>query len=200
MLAEIQRLATPELTRVFGHSGLYLRALSDIPPGLSGNMLAQVISLYRDGDGFDGQVRCQDDELPFASDSQSLVYACFVLESSLAPQALLLETRRMLKPEGVAMLFGLNPWSPCVLQHLRGGAHLRGVGTIEAMARESGLEIMSRQFLGPCRLGGAAKMGNSLWDSLRPAYLIVLRRRDSALTPLRKSPAAASLRPGVSLG
>ena len=35
---------------------------------------------------------------------------------------------------------------------------------------------------------------------LTASYLVLLRRRDSPLTPLRKSSAAASLRPGVSLG
>ena len=200
MLVDVQHTAIPELTRVFGHSGLYLRASADITPELSGNMLAQVVSLYRNGEGFSGQVQCGDGELPFASESQSLVYACFVLETSPAPYALLAEFRRVLKPEGVAMVFGLNPWSPCVFRYGRGGARLRSVGTTEELARESGLTIMARQFLGPCRLGGASRMGNSWGDTLRPAYLVLLRRRDAPLTPLRKAVSAASLRPGVSLG
>ena len=200
LLAEIQRAATPELTRVFGHSGLYLRALSGIAPELSGNMLAQVISLYRQGSGFAGQVNCEESDMPFASDSLSLVYISFVLESSANPKALLVEFRRMLKPEGVAIVLGLNPWSPSLLRRSRTGACLRGVRGIEAMAREAGLEVMSRQFLGPSRLAGSNKIGKRWRDTLRPAYLIVLRRRDAALTPLRKSSAAASLRPGVSLG
>ena len=200
LLAEIQRSATPELTRVFGHSGLYLRPFAGIAPELSGNMLAQVISLHRHGSGFAGQVTCQESGMPFASDSLSLVYCSFVLESSANPTALLAEFRRMLKPEGVVMVLGLNPWSPSLLGHSRAGARLRGVRRIEAMARESGLEVMSRQFLGPSRLAGSNKIGMRWRDTLRPAYLIVLRRRDAALTPLRKSSAAASLRPGVSLG
>jgi SAM-dependent methyltransferase len=200
MLLAVQHLAIPELTRVFGHSGLYLRAMAGIAPDLSGNMLAQVLSLYREAGGFGGQVRCQDTDMPFASASQSLIYACFVLETSPAPHALLAEFRRMLKPEGVAMVFGLNPWSPCVIRHSRAGASLHGVGKIETMAREAGLEVMSRQYLGPCRLGGHSGMGNGWWDSLRTSYLVLLRRRDATATPLRNSAAAASLRPGVSLG
>jgi SAM-dependent methyltransferase len=200
LLDAVQHLAIPELTRVFGNCGLYLRPLSGIAPELSGNMLSQVVSLYRDGHRFGGQARCEDDEMPFASARLSLVYACFVLESSPAPQVLLAEIHRMLKPEGVAMMFGLNPWSPCVLRHSRSGARLHGVGTVEAMARQAGLELMSRHYLGPCRPGGSNAMGNGWWDSLRTSYLVLLRRRDATLTPLRKSSAAASLRPGVSLG
>lgn len=200
LLEAVQHLAIPELTRVFGNSGLYLRPLSGIAPELSGNMLSQVVSLYRDGRGFSGQTRCEDDEMPFASASLSLVYVCFVLESSPAPRALLAEIHRMLKPEGVAMVFGLNPWSPNVIRHSLSGASWQGVGRVETMARDAGLELMSRHYLGPCRLGGRNEMGNGWWDSLRTSYLVLLRRRDSALTPLRKSSAAASLRPGVSLG
>jgi SAM-dependent methyltransferase len=200
VLEEVQRLAIPELTRVFGHSGLYLRPLSGIAPELSGNMLSQVISLHREGQAFAGQARCEDGEMPFASASQSLVYACYVLESSPAPQALLLEIRRMLKPEGVAMVLGLNPWSPCLLRYSRAGVRLQGVGRIEAMAKEAGLEPAARHFLGPCRISGDSEMGDGWWDSLRTSYLVLLRRRDAALTPLRNSSAAASLRPGVSLG
>ena len=106
----------------------------------------------------------------------------------------------MLKPEGVAMVFGLNPWSPNVIRHSLSAASWQGVGRVETMARDAGLELMSRHYLGPCRLGGRNEMGNGWWDSLRTSYLVLLRRRDSALTPLRKSSAAASLRPGVSLG
>lgn len=200
MLVDVQRTAIPELTRVFGHSGLYLRPLADIAPELSGNMLAQVVSLHRIDKGFSGQVQCGDGELPFASESQSLVYACFVLETSPAPLALLAEFRRVLKPEGVAMVFGLNPWSPCVFRHGRAGAHLHSVGTSDQMARECGFSPMTRQFLGPCRLGGVSRMGVGWGDTLRPAYLLVLRRRDAPLTPLRKPASAASLRPGISLG
>ena len=200
MLEDVQHLAIPELTRVFGHSGVYLRPLPGIAPELSGNMLSQVISLYRDGQGFGGQARCEDREMPFASESQSLVYACFILESSSAPYALLSEFRRMLKPEGVALVFGLNPWSPCVIRHPRSGTSRLGAGEVETMAKEAGLEVTSRYYLGPCRPGGRNEMGNGYWDRLRASYLVLLRRRDSPLTPLRKSSAAASLRPGVSLG
>src|SRR4029079_4651152 len=100
LIADALRRSTPELTRVFGHTGLYLRPLADVPAELSGNMLARIISLPRDGSGFDGQLRCQDEQLPIAERSLSLVHALFVLESSPDPQALLQEFARVLKPEG----------------------------------------------------------------------------------------------------
>jgi SAM-dependent methyltransferase len=200
MLREVHKLAIPELTRVFGNCGLYLRASAAVAPELSGNMLAQVISLHRDGAGFAGQARCADGEMPFASSSLALVYASFVLESSLAPQSLLNEAWRMLKPEGVAMVFGLNPWSPGVVRRVWPRSRLLGAGMAETMARRAGFEIVSRHFLGRHFQGGRDAIGNSWRDRWRSAYLLVLRRRESTMTPLRNAASAASLRPGVSLG
>ena len=111
LLHEVQRQVVPELTRVFGRSGLYLRPSDDVSPTLSGNLLAGVVSLARDGDGFGGDVACSDERLPFASGSLSLVYALFVFETSPAPHALLEEIARVLEPEGMAILLTLNPWS-----------------------------------------------------------------------------------------
>ena len=54
LLADVQRMAIPELTRVFGQHGLYLRPLQAHPEELSGNMLAHVICLHRDGQALSG--------------------------------------------------------------------------------------------------------------------------------------------------
>src|SRR5688572_14170608 len=112
LAAEAQRQSIPELTRVFGHAGLFLRPFSDYPPELSGNMLASVLTLGRRGDALSGQWRCRDDALPIASGTLSLVYSLFALETSPVPGALIEEFGRILKPDGVAMLVCLNPWSP----------------------------------------------------------------------------------------
>ena len=100
LLHQVQREAIPELTRVFGHSGLYLRPCQALPETLSGNMLAQVLGLYRCGDRFAGALACRDGALPLASGSLSLVYALCVLETSCEPDALVGEIARVLKPGG----------------------------------------------------------------------------------------------------
>ena len=50
-------------------------------------------------------------------------------------------------------------------------------------------------------MGAQSKQVRARWfDRFRVAELVVLRRRDIALTPLRKSMPAVSLRPGMSTG
>src|SRR5688572_4528681 len=89
MVHEVQRQAVPELTRVYGASGLFLRPSTVVPASLSGNLLGGVVSLVRDGEGFAGDLACRDEALPVASGTLALVYALFVFETSPAPEALL---------------------------------------------------------------------------------------------------------------
>ena len=205
LIADALRQSIPELTRVFGHTGLYLRPLADVPAELSGNMLARIISLHRDGSGFDGQLRCQDEQLPIAERSLSLVHALFVLESSPDPQALLQEFARVLKPEGIVMLITLNSWSPSRLRWAIQGISGQAAAQAENMAREAGLEVLRRRHLGPVwlrdrRSRGQDPRSNRMTDGFRAVSLLVLRHREAALTPLRNSPRTTSLQPGVSVG
>ena len=203
MLADIQRDALPEMTRVFGQHGLYLRPSDAIAHDLSGNMLAKVVSLWRDSEGFRGDLRCRDEEIPLASASLSLIYALFVVEGAPNPGVLLHEFARMLKPEGFVLVLSLNPWSPAQLRWLKPPASSSS-NRLERWAQDAGLEVVRRQFLGPfwpvARTLATDPRQRSVFDALRSARLTVLRRREAALTPLRKPAAAVSLRPGMSAG
>lgn len=203
MLADVQRDALPEMTRVFGQHGLYLRPSGAISTELSGNMLAKVVSLWRDGDGFNGELCCRDAEMPLASASLSLIYALFVLEGAASPAGLLQEFSRMLKPEGFVLVLSLNPWSPAQWRWLRPPASCSS-HRLERWAGEAGLDVVRRQFLGPFwpveRSIVTDPRRRGALDALRAARLTVLRRREAGLTPLRKAAAPVSLRPGMSAG
>jgi SAM-dependent methyltransferase len=205
LIADALRQSIPELTRVFGLTGLYLRPLAEVPGELSGNMLASIISLYREGSGFNGQLKCQDEQLPIAERSLSLVHALFVLESSPDPLALLQEFARVLKPEGIVMLITLNSWSPTRLRWAVQGISAQATAHAENMAREAGLEVLRRRHLGPFwareRLGRSPDPRSSrITDGLRAVSLLVLRHREAPLTPVRNSSRATALRPGISVG
>ena len=204
LVADVQRMAVPELTRVFGQHGLYMRPIEGLPPELSGNMLANVLSLYREDGQLAGQLKCLDVELPVSSSSLSLVYCLFMLETSPEPAFLVHEIARALKPEGVAMLISLNPWSPTRLRWLLESSRATSTFSIDKMARDAGLEVMRRQHLGPVwpiAAERATSNAHSHWvDGLRAASMVVLRRRDPGLTPLRKVSPAVSMRPGMSAG
>jgi SAM-dependent methyltransferase len=166
-------------------------------------MLARVVSLWRAGSGFRGDVDCLDAEIPIASASLSLVYALFVVEGSPSPAVLLHEFARMLKPEGVVMVLSLNPWSPAQFRWLKPPASSSS-NRLERLAHEAGLDVMRRQFLGPfwpaSRPASLDLRQRGLTDAFRAARLTVLRRREAGLTPLRKAAGAVSLRPGMSAG
>jgi SAM-dependent methyltransferase len=203
LLGEIQRMTIPELTRVFGQYGVYLRPTSELAPELSGNMLGTVLSLHRRAGAFDGEIRCTDHELPICSASLSLVYGLFTFESSLEPELFMQEIARVLKPEGVALLIGWNAWSPGRLRLSLAGARVGAFARVERLAEDAGLEVSRRQHLGPVLSSQrpAPSGARARWfDGLRVARMVVLRRHDAALTPLRRSMPAVALRPGMSAG
>jgi SAM-dependent methyltransferase len=204
LVADVQRQVIPELTRIFGQIGLYLRPSPEMPEELSGNMLGRVLSLHRTGDGFDGPLRCTDTQLPISGGCLSLVYALFVLESSPDPALLMQEIARALKPEGVALLVSVNPWSPARLRWPGRGGRALPPARLERFGRDAGLERVRSQHVGPYwpRLDAAiGPQGGRRWlDGFRAAHVLVLRRRDPGMTPLRAAPAAVALRPGMSAG
>jgi SAM-dependent methyltransferase len=205
MVHEVQRQAVPELTRVFGHSGLYLRPCAAVPAVLSGILLAGVVSLAREGDLFVGDLTCRDDGLPIASGSLSLVYALFVFETSPAPAALLAEVVRVLKPEGIALFLTLNPWGLARLRWAFRGLSCADPAEFAKQVREAGLEVQRSRYVGPVwsppdAVDLALRPGDGPGAQLRMANLIVARRRDPGVTPLRVGSPALNFRPGMSAG
>ena len=102
-MQQFQRQAIPEITRVFGHSGLYLSPSGTYPSELSGNMLRRclVCIVIRRGlqhDALSGRFPSNRKRVPV------LIYSLCVLETSPNPEALFEEMVRCLKPEGVLVL------------------------------------------------------------------------------------------------
>ena len=205
LLGEVQRQAAPELARAFGHAGIFLRPTAALAPGLPGHALGSLLSLHRQRDGFSGDLACDDARLPFASGSLSLVYALFVFESSPDPQALMAEVARVLQPEGTAMLLTLNPWGPSRLRWAFKGMRGFDPGLFAGHVRGAGLDVQRRRYLGPIwSAARATDLGpppaSGLASRLRMASLVVARRRDPGVTPLRASAPAVRFRPGMSAG
>lgn len=197
-------MAIPELTRVFGQYGLYIRPSPEIAQDLSGNMIGRLVSLHRQGGLLAGQLVCEDGCLPLGNHSLSLVYALFAFETSPDPEGLMQEIARSLKPEGVALVLSVNPWCLARLRWLSGLGRGMPATRVEQMARDAGLDPIRHQHVGPFWPSAEAAIhaqGGSGWlDGFRVANLVVLKRREAGLTPLRKAHAAVSLRPGMSAG
>jgi len=204
-MQQFQRQAIPEITRVFGHSGLYLSPNRLYPEELSGNMLAQVLSLHRHAQGFAGVVHCNDTQLPIASESLSLVYGLCVLETSPNPEALFEEMVRSLKPEGVLVLLGLNAFSPTRLRWHAKGIKPVATSSLGRWCAKSGLEISKLSQVGPMWLKPQEKVPPyrakpGLLNIFYAGHLLVAKKRVAGLTPLRKTSKAYNLNPGVSPG
>lgn len=205
LMQQFQRQAIPEITRVFGHSGLYLSPNRLYPEELSGNMLAQVLSLHREPRGFAGAVRCDDAQIPIASDSLSLIFNLCVLETSPAPEALFEEMVRCLKPEGVLVLLGLNSISPTRLRWQAKGIKPVGTSSLNQLCLMHGLEINKLSQVGPMWLRPQEKVPRyrakpGLMNIFYAGHLLVAKKRVAGLTPLRKTSQAYNLNPGVSPG
>ncbi|HOZ05559.1 MAG TPA: methyltransferase domain-containing protein [Arenimonas sp.] len=202
LMQQFQRQAIPEITRVFGHSGLYLSPGNQQPSELSGNMLAQVLSLQREPEGFSGVLRCDSLNLPIASESLSLVYGLCVLETSPDPDALFEDMVRCLKPEGVLVLLGLNGLSPTRLRWHAKGIRPVGKSRLRRLCADHSLEITKLSQVGPIWLRPQEKIpryraNQGLMNIFYAGHLLVAKRRVAGLTPLRKASQAYKLNPGV---
>jgi SAM-dependent methyltransferase len=167
--------------------------------------VASVLSLHREGAAFSGVLACDDARLPLASGSLSLVYAMFVFESSPDPRALMAEVARVLEPGGSAMFLTLNPWGPSRLRWAFRGMKGFDPGLFAGQVQAAGLEVQRRRYLGPIWSTGSSTdldtaPAGGLAARLRMASLVVARRRDPGVTPLRASAPVLKFRPGMSAG
>lgn len=197
-----QRQAAPELARVYGQYGLFLRPTASLPGQLSGNLLHSMLSLHRVGRGLSGDVDCEDSAFPLASESLALIYAQHVLETSDDPLGLVAEVGRLLQPEGRAMFILFNPLAPFRLRWLRRG--LRACSSLElgGMLQAVGLEVQSCRPLGVLwSARDEVGEGGRTWGRrLQSSYLLTARRREPGMTPLPRRQRRVALNPGMTPG
>lgn len=202
---ELSMLA-PILDGVFGVWGLHMRPHEQAPATLPPHLLSAMVELALDGDGrFRGNANCEPQQLPFASESFKLIVAQHVLEQAASADEAAGEMARVLAPEGVALVFGFNPaslWRPWLARRLPGDVRFRAAGgwrDILTRARLDVLQVRYSGLWGPwAATGDAAAAGNGAWT--RPlgrfcgSWLLLARKRRSALTPLRLAAVRSELK------
>ncbi len=181
------------VANVFGYHALQLTAWPDGPDLLS---TAQTISRHSAWVTPDGRVegcfRGRLYELPLASESNALVVLHHVHELQGSGYGVLSELHRILKPEGIAVLIGVNPWRrgarwrALELKPVRAGRlveRLKGFDLHPLMVRPIGHE-RSRVVRWLARLsrrsGGMAWLGN-----LGQGYIVVARKKRQSVPILR---------------
>lgn len=190
LLAWERRVVIPKLTSIYGRNGLYLRPCASVAAELSGNMLQCVISLQREAEGFSGELRCDDDALPIAAESLSLVYAQHVFESSYCAAELARELAQTLAPEGSLLVMLLNNVSPWRLSWRRHGLASLSALSVQRWLEDAGLQLQSTHGAGPIlpwRLAQAEDSERQRFElaGMRAATLMVFRKHRPAMTPLR---------------
>lgn len=203
---ELAALA-PILGGIYGNFGLFLRAHDTAPATLPPHLLGTIIELALDGaDACSGLLRCAPAELPIASESCKLVIAQHVFERVADPGACASEFARILAPEGIALVFGFNPlnlWRPWLAGKARGAAlalRPQSAQSWQLSLANQGIETLQTRFLGALspwqRAGGShAAPGErrSLLGRFGGSWLLLARKRRSAMIPLRLRPAAREL-------
>jgi SAM-dependent methyltransferase len=190
----------PLLGGVFGVWGLHIRPHALAPAALPPHLLSAMAELSLVADGtLDGAVRCAPQELPFASESFKLVIAQHVLEQRAASaDAIAEEIARVLAPEGIALMFGFNPaslWRPWLRRRLPGDWRFHAATAWRDLLTRASLDVLQVRYSGlwsPWAVDDARHAptstspgGSGSLGRFCGSWLLLARKRRSALTPLR---------------
>jgi SAM-dependent methyltransferase len=179
----------PLVDGVYGAHALMISTDPAHVPGLSRPMVG--FRLHWSADGrLSGDLRARPDALPLPSDSMALVVVCMALEPRGGP-GLLDECARVLAPEGVALLVGLNRFSPWRWWGGRGlPCRFRGVPAAARMLARRDIETLQVRHFGPLLRGPSRGMPPAAGERrglgpFRACHLLIARKRRVQATPLR---------------
>jgi len=191
---------------VFGVWGLHMRPHRQAPTGLPPHLLSAINELSLAADGtLEGDTRCEPQQLPFASESFKLVIAQHVLEQTTAPDEVAGEIARVLAAEGIALMFGFNPaslWRPWLARRLPGNWRFHAASGWRDVLARARLDVLQVRYSGlwsPWAAGDGPPNETAVrWP--RPlgrfcgSWLLLARKRHSALTPLRLAAVRSDLK------
>lgn len=192
----------PILAGVYGTTGLFLRADANAPAASKAPLLATMLDLALDEtQTLRGGLTCAPSELPLASESCKLIVVQHLFERVDDPAASATEIARVLAPEGVLLALGFNPislWRPWLAGTAR-RVHIplrfqSAQGCAMTMGGQ-GIDILQTRYFGALSPWSAPETSPSsdTQDGSRTAalarfrgsWLVLARKRRSALTPLR---------------
>jgi SAM-dependent methyltransferase len=180
----------PLVDGVYGAHALVIGPERAQLPELSAPMNG--LRLCVEGDGaLRGEVRASSSDLPLPSDSIALVVLQYAQHLG-AGEALLGEVARVLAPEGVALIVGINRLSAWNLWAWRRGvAWSTGVHACRRVLAAGDVDTLQVRRFGsflPLSRRGAlpgSDDGRSWLGCLRASYLLLARKRRAQVTPMR---------------
>lgn len=211
---ELAALA-PIVSGVYGNYGLFLRAHAAAPSVLPAHLLGTLVDLALGEGQFDGTVRGEPAQLPFASESFKLLIAQHVFEQIDRPDACAAELARVLAPEGVILILGFNPislWRPWLALNAPRGAsalRLRSARAWQNLLAREQVDTLQVRYPGTLRprvehqrAGPESSLLARTLGCIGSSWLLLARKRRSTLTPLRlrSAPRELALNPRLAPG
>jgi len=203
---ELSTLA-PILGGIYGVWGLQLRPEGPASLTLPPHLLSGIVELTVDPEGMaEGALRCDCGQLPFASECFKLIVAQHVLDRVEHADLMAEQLARLLAPEGIALIFGFNPVSlwRFWLRRRRAGSqrqvHFSAAAAWRKPLQRAHLDVLQIRYVGrfsPWREGnpqGESGRLSHLLGRFRPSWLMIVRKRRSALTPLRLASVRADVK------
>ncbi|MEO8741704.1 MAG: methyltransferase domain-containing protein [Lysobacteraceae bacterium] len=205
LLQRCLRDAVPDIARASGRYGLFLQPRGADAEAIAAPNLHTQLHLQRMGNGFTGDLRCDESAIPLADASLALIFTECAFESARDAVGLAAECARLLEPEGTLLVLGLNPLSPAHLRWMLGGLRAWSPDALRSLLTGLGLEIIGCRYLGgfwsagtsaALDIGGTRMRGSPL----RSGFLLEARRREPGLTPLRAQQAKLRIASGARAG
>ena len=195
-------MLAPILAGVYGTTGLFLRAHAAAPAAAKAPLLATMLDLaLDDAQTLRGGLTCTPWELPLASESCKLIVVQHLFEQVEDPASSANEIARVLAPEGVLLALGFNPmslWRPWLAgtaRHARVPLRFQSAQSCAMTMGGQGIDILQTRYFGALSPWSApeATPQDDAPDGARPtalarfrgSWLLLARKRRSALTPLR---------------
>lgn len=172
----MSRVCSARLARVAGTHGLFFDGMSMPVPAVAG--VARWTTLQPGATGWEGPLRANAEDLPFADCAFCVVLACFA-DDAWGVQAS--ELARVLAPHGTVLVAGLHPRSlwRCGI----------APGHWERALRRAGLDVVPAVRCGAPwpRLRGAQGLPRWLTRTAGGGWVVEARHSVLAMLPLRKA-------------
>lgn len=196
---ELAALA-PVLGGIYGTAGLFLRAHAAAPWSLPPHLLGAMYDLaLDDAQTLHGGVSCAPGELPLATESCKLIVVQHLFERLADPLPCAGEIARVLAPEGVLLVLGFNPltlwrpWLAAAARHANLPLRLRSAPRSAAAFAGQGIDVLQTRYIGTLSpwsakestVVSAARGWHAALGRFGGSWLLLARKRRSALTPLR---------------
>ena len=166
-----------------------------------------------------GDLLCETQQLPIASNTMDLVLLPHTLDFSMNPQQTLREVERVLMPEGHLVLTGFNPisiwgfrrfvskrcpsssalWHAHFLSSLRTKDWLNLLGFEVVSTKMSCFKLPLQSTRWMSRLDGLDRLGASCWPMLGGVYCIVAKKRVLSMRLIKPHWSIAKLQRGLAI-